>query len=153
MLLARWPPDYHGAPLEGWATDVGSGQEFSVVPARQGKQHGVVVATGPGAGPRRSERMPRLSSAVMLVLVLTVVTPLGAQTPAPDPLVQAANTPPQFGAAVVIAPPGGLCRELVTQFATASGPRGDLRDRCRELVADAKIPALTGPVQTGLEQM
>lgn len=97
--------------------------------------------------------MPRLSSAVMLVLVLTVVTPIGAQTPAPDPLVQAANTPPQFGAAVVIAPPGGLCRELVTQFATAGGPRGDLRDRCRELVADAKVPALTGPVQTGLEQM
>jgi outer membrane lipase/esterase len=97
--------------------------------------------------------MPRLSSAVMLVMVFTVVTPTWAQTPAPDPLVQAAATPPQFGASVVIAPPGGLCRELVTQFATVGGPRGDLRDRCRELVADAKNPSLTVPVQNGLEQM
>jgi outer membrane lipase/esterase len=96
--------------------------------------------------------MPSVSlAAAVLMMALALAAPAGAQ--APPPLTQVADTPPQVGASMVIAPPGGLCRELVTQFATVGGPRGDLRDRCTELVQNATRPELETEVQTGLEQM
>src|SRR2546422_944331 len=87
--------------------------------------------------------MPRLSLVLALMATLVVTGPAYPQAP-PAPLVQVADTPPQKGAALVIAPPGGLCRELVTQFASVGGPRGDLRDRCTELVQGANKPSLAG---------
>ena len=98
--------------------------------------------------------MPRLSLVLALMATLVVTGPAYPQAPpASAPLVEVAATPPQKGAALVIAPPGGLCRELVTQFATVGGPRGDLRDRCTELVQGANKPSLAGDVQNGLQQM
>jgi uncharacterized protein with beta-barrel porin domain len=52
----------------------------------------------------------------------------------------------------VIVPPGNLCPELVTQFPTAGGARGDLRDRCTEVVLSAAA-GRTAEAQAGLQQM
>jgi outer membrane lipase/esterase len=90
-------------------------------------------------------------SLVIVVVVLMIVGPVAAQTT--PPLTQVADTPPQVGASMVIAPPGGLCLELVTQFPTVGGARGDLRNRCTELVQNASKPGLERDVQTGLQQM
>src|SRR5437870_11831877 len=95
--------------------------------------------------------MPRLSLVLALMATLVVTGPAYPQAP-PAPLVEVAATPPQKGAALVIAPPGGLCRELVTQFATVGGPRGDLRDRCTELGQGANKPSLARDGQNGLQQ-
>ncbi|MGH7264834.1 MAG: autotransporter outer membrane beta-barrel domain-containing protein [Candidatus Rokuibacteriota bacterium] len=95
--------------------------------------------------------MSRVSTvSAVLVALLTV----GAAAEAQDaPLVQAAENPTQRGVAVVVAPPGTLCPELVTQFPTVGGARGDLRDRCTELVVSANNPAQLGNVQAGLQAM
>lgn len=86
--------------------------------------------------------------AVVLILALAVRTPAAAQ----DSLVGAAATPPQRAVAVVIAPPGALCSELTTQFPSAGGTRGDLRDRCSELILAASNPGLLGDVRLALSQ-
>jgi outer membrane lipase/esterase len=67
--------------------------------------------------------------------------------------VRAAGTPPQRAVSVVVAPPGRLCQELVQQFSGATGARGDLRDRCTELVVAADNPSLQSQVQAGLQAM
>jgi outer membrane lipase/esterase len=68
-------------------------------------------------------------------------------------LVRAAGTPPQRAVSVVVAPPGRLCQELVQQFSGAPGARGDLRDRCTELVVAADNPSIQSQVQAGLQAM
>jgi outer membrane autotransporter protein len=92
-----------------------------------------------------------LSALVATLLIAILASVSWAQTPAA--LVRTADTPPQTGAALVIAPPGGLCRQLVTQFSTAGGGVGDLRNRCTELVQNANRGGQTTSVQNGLEQM
>lgn len=86
--------------------------------------------------------------AVVLILALAVGTPVVAQ----DSLVGAAATPPQRAVSVVIAPPGTLCSELTTQFPGAGGARGDLRDRCNELILAASNPGLLGDLRLTLSQ-
>jgi outer membrane autotransporter protein len=88
-----------------------------------------------------------------VVVSISLMTTTGWAQVSPAPLVTTAATPPQQGAALVIAPPGGLCRRLVTEFSTATGGVGDLRDRCAELVGNANAGTATNAVQNGLEQM
>lgn len=97
--------------------------------------------------------MPSVSPVGVLVVAFALTSPVWAQPPPPSTSFSGvANTPPQAGTERVIALPGALCFELATQFATVGGPRGDLRDRCAELLVGALQPSLTGDVQDGLQQ-
>jgi outer membrane lipase/esterase len=95
-----------------------------------------------------------MTRALAVVVITSGVLALAATAHSQQvPLVGVAETPPQEATAVVIAPPGGLCRELVTQFANAGGGVGDLRDRCTELVQAANAGKAPNQVRNGLEQM
>ena len=95
--------------------------------------------------------MPWLSLVGSLVMVVLLWTG-AARAQAPSTLEGVAATPPQTGTARVFGPPGVLCPELITQFGTAGGAIGDLRDRCNELVQHSANPTEAANVQAGLQQ-